>query len=174
MLEEVNDKFDVIGIHATSPEYSYGIACDLANIYDKNYRYKSDRFVYPFDELSFKNISDIADIFSVLKTNYNIKLFNKLNDEFKGDKLDLICENGMQEVYDLGSKISKKCHDIMIMEIIYKEQLRNYEEAKEYEESDMSNKKLNVSKYCVETSQKQENDFEQDLDSHGFQPKLRR
>ena len=65
-----NDKFDVIGIHATLPEYSYGIACDLANIYDKNYRYKSDRFVYPFDELSFKNISDIADMVEVREVNH--------------------------------------------------------------------------------------------------------
>lgn len=65
-----NDKFDVIGIHAALPEYSYGIAFDLANIYDKNYRYKSDRFVYPFDELSFKNISDIADMVEVREVNH--------------------------------------------------------------------------------------------------------
>lgn len=116
----------------------------------------------------------VADIFSVLKTNRNIKLFNKLNDELKSDKLELSSENGMQEVFDLSSEINKKCHDIMVMETIYKEQLRSYEEAKEYEETDMSSKRFIVSKVYVETSKKQEDNLEQDLDNKGFQPTLRK
>ena len=50
----------------------------------------------------------VADIFSVLKTNRNIKLFNKLNDELKSDKLELSSENGMQEVFDLKEVLREK------------------------------------------------------------------
>ena len=87
-----NDKFDVIGIHASSFEYSYGIASDLANMYDKNYRYRCDRFVYPFDELSFKNISDIADMVEVREVNHGHSSIVYVNGEeaFKDFSYDQI------------------------------------------------------------------------------------
>lgn len=75
----------------------------------------------------------IASIIKIVITNARIKVFNTLNDELGKDKLDLTSENGMQEVYDLTSKICKKEHDIMVMETILKEQERSYEEIKEQE-----------------------------------------
>lgn len=86
----------------------------------------------------------ITDIISVLKVKNRLKVFSKLNDEFQNDKLDLINENGMQEIYDLSSKINKKCHDIMVMETIYKEQMRSYEEALENESNKTSKNTLKV------------------------------
>lgn len=101
----------------------------------------------------------VADIFSVLKTNRNIKLFNKLNDELKGDKLELSSENGMQEVFDLSSKINKKCHDIMVMETIYKEQERTLEEAIDYESKSKFENELKVKPGYVQSSTKQQDDY---------------
>ena len=144
--------------------FGMGVAIFTSSLYQS--------FILPFVFIGIGAL--IADVFSVLKINRNIKLFNKLNNELKGEKLDLTSENGMQEVFDLSSKISKKCHDIMIMEIIYKEQLRNYEEAEEQEKADMSNKRLITSQFFVETSKKQEDNLEQDLDNKGFQPTLRK
>lgn len=144
--------------------FGMGVAIFASSLYQS--------FLLPFVFMGFGVC--VADIFSVLKTNRNIKLFHKLNDELKDDKLELSSENGMQEVFDLSSEINKKCHDIMVMETIYKKQLRSYEEAKEYEETDMSSKRFIVSKYYVETSKKQEDNIEQDLDNKGFQPTLRK
>ncbi|MBQ7790267.1 MAG: hypothetical protein IJ399_03290 [Bacilli bacterium] len=101
----------------------------------------------------------VADIFSVLKTNRNIKLFNKLNDELKGDKLELSSENGMQEVFDLSSEINKKCHDIMVMETIYKEQERTLEEAIDYESKSKFENELKVKPGYVQSSTKQQDDY---------------
>ena len=101
----------------------------------------------------------VADIIGVIKTKYKIKIFNKLNDELHNDKLDLICENGMQEVYDLSSKISKKCHDIMIMETIYKEQERTLEEAIDYESKSKFENELKVKPSYVQSSTKQQDDY---------------
>ena len=101
----------------------------------------------------------VADIFSVLKTNRNIKLFNKLNDELKGDKLELSSENGMQEVFDLSSEINKKCHDIMVMETIYKEQERTLEEAIDYESKSKFENELKVKPSYVQSSTKQQDDY---------------
>lgn len=75
----------------------------------------------------------IASAIKVVLTNNRIKVFKSLNDELGKDKLDLTNDNGMQEVYDLNSKICKKEHDIIVMETILKEQTRSYEEAKENE-----------------------------------------
>lgn len=95
--------------------------------------------------------SCVCNFINVIKVKNEIKVFNKLNLELGKDKIDLENENGMQEVYDLSSQINKKSHDIMIMETIYKEQTRNYEEALLNESRVKTEKSLNVEPTFVST-----------------------
>lgn len=95
--------------------------------------------------------ASIANVIKTIKINNNIKVFKKLNDELTEEKLELTSDNGIQEVYDLSSQINKKSHDIMIMETIYKEQMRNYEDALLNESNNNSDRKLNAESSFINT-----------------------
>lgn len=99
-----------------------------------------------------------ATIIKTKITNKKIETFKTVNETLGEDKLDLINNNSMQESYDLDSKINKKIHDIMTMETIYKEQERAYEEAKEYESKNNSQKSLKTEPSFIETRNRQQYD----------------
>ena len=83
-----NDKFDVIGVCTGLYDYSYDVACKLANMYDNKYRYRSERFVYPFDELSFKDISDIADMVELREVNHGHSCLTFVNGKDAREKFN--------------------------------------------------------------------------------------
>ena len=93
----------------------------------------------------------IAVAAKIYITKKRIEIFNTLNSELGEDKLAMINDDGMQETYDLNSKIAKKCHDIMTMETICKDQERNYEIAKEQENISKFENDLKVQPGLVHT-----------------------
>ncbi len=73
---------------------------------------------------------------TILKVNYTnkrIKLFKRLNNKLKDEKLSETSQNTLQELDEIFEQISKKKTDLTIMTTILKEQEKSYEESKEQE-----------------------------------------
>ena len=82
---------------------------------------------------------------TILKVNYTnkrIKLFKKLNNKLKDEKLSETSQNTFQELDEISEQISKKKTDLTIMTAILKEQEKSYEAAKENEKNQIMNQTL--------------------------------
>lgn len=80
-----NEKLDIIGVSSGPKDFSYTTACEFSKTFYDNYAYKSSTLVYPFDELSLKNISDIADMVEVREVNHGHSSLTFVNGELASD-----------------------------------------------------------------------------------------
>lgn len=81
-----NEKLDIIGIHAGPINFSYSLAYEFSKMYHDNYVYKGSTFSYPFDELTLKNISDIADMVDIREVNHGHSSITYVNGEIASNE----------------------------------------------------------------------------------------
>lgn len=76
-----NEKLDIIGISAGPKDFTYSLACEYSKMYYNNYVYKGSTFSYPFDDLTIKDISDIADMVDIKEVNHGHSSITHVNGE---------------------------------------------------------------------------------------------
>lgn len=76
-----NEKLDIIGISAGPKDFTYSVACEYSKMYYDNYVYKGNTLSYPFDDLTIKDISDIADMVDIREVNHGHSSITYVNGE---------------------------------------------------------------------------------------------
>lgn len=76
-----NEKLDIIGVYTGPKDFSYTTAAEYSKMSYDNYAYKGSTFSYPFDDLTIKNISDIADMVEVREVNHGHSSITFVNGE---------------------------------------------------------------------------------------------
>ena len=110
-----NEKLDIIGIAYGPKDFSYSLACDFSKTFYDNYAYKNSTLAYPFDELSLKNISDIAETVDVREANHGHSGITFVNGEeafrnFTYDQIKMLSfikylDYKIKEYYDVISEL---------------------------------------------------------------------